>query len=211
MYHHGSLALLSGGALLLVTTLIHADDAIFKLSMATAYVALALLVATLLLGPLNLLRARPNPVSTDLRRDIGIWAGVAGLAHVVFGFQMHFHGRPWLYVLAEQPQAIPIRMDAFGLTNILGLIATFILIVLLTISNDYSLRSLGRARWKRLQQLNYGLIALVGLHGAIYQMLERRTLVYVAIFGALLLIVVAVQLMGIGRRRAWNKQQNANL
>jgi sulfoxide reductase heme-binding subunit YedZ len=40
--------------------------------MATAYVSLALLAATLVTGPINLLRRRPNPVSTDLRRDLGI-------------------------------------------------------------------------------------------------------------------------------------------
>ena len=39
-------------------------------SMATAYVGLALLGATLALGPLSVLRRRPNPVSTDLRRDV---------------------------------------------------------------------------------------------------------------------------------------------
>src|SRR5262245_40844369 len=69
----------------------------FKLSMASAYTALVLLGATLATGPWNVLRGRPNPVSTDLRRDIGIWAGIVGLVHVAVGLQVHAGGDIWLY------------------------------------------------------------------------------------------------------------------
>jgi hypothetical protein len=43
-----------------------------RLSMATAYASLAFLVASLSLGPWNVLCRQPNPVSFDLRRDVGI-------------------------------------------------------------------------------------------------------------------------------------------
>jgi len=78
--HHLPLALLSAASIAIMDRFLQSDDPIWRLSMATAYVALGLLAATLAIGPLNILRRRPNPVSTDLRRDIGIWAGLIGIA-----------------------------------------------------------------------------------------------------------------------------------
>src|SRR5713226_2215143 len=51
-------------------------DVRHRLSMATAYAGLIFLAASLWLGPWNVLRRRPNPVSFDLRRDVGIWTGI---------------------------------------------------------------------------------------------------------------------------------------
>ena len=51
--------------------------------MATAYAGLAFLAISLWLGPWNVLRRRPNPVSFDLRRDVGIWAVVLAIVHTV--------------------------------------------------------------------------------------------------------------------------------
>lgn len=47
------------------------------------YLSLILVCVSLLIGPLSLLRWRRNPVNIDLRRDIGIWAGIAGCLHVL--------------------------------------------------------------------------------------------------------------------------------
>src|SRR5689334_9170109 len=68
------------------------NDALARASLATAYVALGLFVATLAFGPLAALRGRRYPLSTDVRRDVGIWAGIAALAHVVLGLQVHLRG-----------------------------------------------------------------------------------------------------------------------
>ena len=81
---------LAGGSLAATYALyvaVVSDYPMFRLSMATAYVGLGLWVVTLAIGPWNVLRARPNPVSTNLRRDVAIWAGIVSLAHVVFGLQ----------------------------------------------------------------------------------------------------------------------------
>ena len=72
-------------------------DVLSRASFATGYPALVLLGATLLIGPLNLLRHRPNPVSIDLRRDLGIWAGILAIVHTAIGQCVHLRGRPWLY------------------------------------------------------------------------------------------------------------------
>ena len=61
LYHHVLLGLLS---LLLLGGLYYAvesPDVKYKWSMSTAYVSLLLLGATLLTGPLNVLRRRRNP------------------------------------------------------------------------------------------------------------------------------------------------------
>ncbi len=182
--------------------LVSSPDIVFRLSMATAYTGLALLGGTLLLGPLNLWRKRTNPVSTDLRRDLGIWAGIVGLLHVLIGLQVHFRGRMWLYFLPEA--GFGPRHDPFGLANYAGLGAALILAVLLALSNDLSLRRLGAKRWKALQRWNYGLLLLVVFHGVVYQILENREPPYV-LLGALMVAGVVV-LQGCG---VWWKRQQA--
>ncbi|HEY6376696.1 MAG TPA: hypothetical protein VIX90_14335, partial [Edaphobacter sp.] len=72
-------------------------DVRHRASMATAYSSLVFLVATLALGPWNIIRHRSNPVSFDLRRDLGIWAGLLALLHTVVGLTVHLRGRMWMY------------------------------------------------------------------------------------------------------------------
>ncbi|MEO8159681.1 MAG: hypothetical protein ABI648_17920 [Betaproteobacteria bacterium] len=173
---------------------------LFWLSMATAYASLALLALSLMIGPWNVLRGNPNPVSGYLRRDIGIWAGVLGIAHVVPGLLQHFRGRMWLYFLPppNATYSFPLRIDAFGLTNYAGLGATLILLLLLSLSNNASLRSLGAGRWKSLQRWNYAAALLVVAHGAVYQVLEKRMLGFVLAFGTVALVTLAAQIAGFG-------------
>ncbi len=203
--HHLILALVSSCLAFAVFRLVDSKDSLFRLSMASAYTGLILLGATLLIGPWNVLRARPNPVSTDLRRDIGIWAAIVGLAHVMIGLQVHFHGRPWLYFLVYLPSAInlrhlPLRRDLFGFANHFGLVATLILALLVLLSNDISLRMLKVKRWKMLQRFNYVLFLFVVAHGVLYQRLEHRLRLYVVAFGLIVLVVMNAQLVGAWRR-----------
>jgi sulfoxide reductase heme-binding subunit YedZ len=146
-------------------------DVISRLSFATAYPALVLLVLTLLIGPWNLLRRRRNPVSSDLRRDTGIWAGIVGLIHTVVGQNMHLRGRPWLYYVYQHRPGGPsgLRHDLFGFNNFTGLASTLVLILLLATSNDWFLRRLGTPRWKQLQRWNYACFALAAAHSVGYQ------------------------------------------
>ena len=62
----------------------------------------------------------------------------------------------------EAPDArIPVRYDLFGFANWSGLAATALLVLLLLISNDVSLRTLGSRRWKAWQRWTYWAGALV--------------------------------------------------
>ena len=56
-------------------------DVRHRLSRATAYAGLFFLAVSLWLGPWNVLRRRPNPVSFDLHRDVSIWTGILAIVH----------------------------------------------------------------------------------------------------------------------------------
>jgi len=181
-------------------------EPIFRLSMGTAYVSLALLVATLMIGPLNVVRGRPNSVSTSLRRDVGIWSGITALAHVVLGLQVHLRGNMGQYFLypAEWERAFPLRFDTFGLANWTGLLSGLLFLLLLCLSNDFSLRRLGAVRWKSLQRWSYAAFVLLVFHGALYQLvIESRPWGWVAFLGALVVTAAAAQ--GAGFRRIRSK------
>jgi methionine sulfoxide reductase heme-binding subunit len=181
---------------------VQSPDAMFRWSMATAYVGLALLAATLTTGAFNVLRGRRNPVSTDLRRDIGIWCGIVSLIHVAVGWQVHM-GNMLLYFFREAGEAkrlVP-RYDLFGLANYAGLIAALLIVLLLALSNDVSLRRLGRERWKFFQRWNYAVVVLVALHGIIYQVIEKRESVYLILFGTLAGAVLLIQAAGFRHRK----------
>jgi len=178
--------------------LMEAKGVTFRLSMATAYASLALIGCSLLLGPWKVFRDLPNPVHSDLRRDVGIWGGMVGLVHVVIGLQVHMAGKFWLYFLypAKESHLIPLRHDAFGFANYTGLGSTLLLILLLALSNNLSIRKLGTQKWKSLQRWNYVNFLLIILHGAAYQFLEKRSMAWVALFSVMLSTVGLFQAGG---------------
>lgn len=188
----------------LAYTLIPSPDVRHRLSMASAYTGLAFLVASLCLGPWNVLRSRPNPVSFDLRRDTGIWTGVIALFHTGVGLTVHLRGRMWMYFLKglHPPR---LQTTQFGFANYTGLVAALLFLVLLLVSNDISLRSLGIKRWKTLQRFSYLALVLTLAHGAAYQLIEKRHLPWVLAFGIMALVAVAVQASAFGRRRSRSK------
>ena len=177
-------------------------DVLTRLSFATAYPALVLLALTLVIGPWNILRGARNPVSGDLRRDIGMWAGVLGFLHALVGQNVHMRGRPWLYYVYEKRAAhlLPIRHDLFGFANHTGLVATLLLLMLLATSNDLSLRKLGTPKWKQLQRWNYAVFLLTAIHAFGYQGIENQEWGFVAVAVASVLITCILQGVGYVRR-----------
>lgn len=168
-------------------------DLISRLSIATAYPALLLTAAALVLGPWNVLRGRANPVSSDLRRDLGIWAGMVALLHTLIGLNVHLRGKPWLYFIDEHHH---VRRDAFGLGNDTGLVAAVLFLLLVAISNDVSLRRLGRQRWKSWQRWTYLVALLTFLHGVAYQQVEKRTATYRSVLWGTITLIAAFQFSG---------------
>lgn len=173
--------------------------------MSTAYVSLLLLGLTLVTGPVNLLLKRRNPVSTDLRRDIGIWSGIIGLAHVAIGWQVHM-GNMLLYFFKEDKTTneLTLRSDLFGFANYTGLAGALILALLLALSNDLSLKKLKAPRWKYWQRWNYVFYLLVIIHAISYQVIEKRVVPYPILLSILILPVLAFQVIGYYRYKDKN-------
>jgi len=168
-------------------------DLISHLSIATAYPALFLTAAALFLGPWNVLRLRANPVSFDLRRDVGIWAGAMALLHTAIGLNVHLRGRPWLYFVDQDHH---VRHDLFGFGNDTGLIAALLFLLLLAISNDLSLRRLGTQKWKSLQRWTYAAVVLTTLHTVAYQHIEKRQAAYGAMLWCMTVALACFQISG---------------
>jgi methionine sulfoxide reductase heme-binding subunit len=168
-------------------------DLISQISIGTAYPAMLLTAAALLVGPLNVLRRKPNPISFDLRRDLGIWAGIVALAHTTVGLNVHLRGRMWLYFVDDHHR---LRKDLFGFGNYTGLVAAILFALLLALSNDVSLRKLGASRWKSLQRWAYAAILLTAVHAVLYQQIEKRALPFVAVLYIVLGLIFAFQLAG---------------
>jgi sulfoxide reductase heme-binding subunit YedZ len=201
--HHLPLLLLSFASVAVLYQTRPYPDVLSRASFATAYPALALLATTLLIGPWNLLRSRANPVSSDLRRDIGIWAGMVGVLHAGVGQFVHLRGRPWLYyVYGPTEHHHGMRHDLFGLANYTGALGTLLLILLLATSNDFSLRRFGTRKWKQLQRWNYAVFALVAVHSFAFQGVEKQKVQWVITVGACVLAALALQIAGVVRRVA---------
>lgn len=176
-------------------------DVITKLSFASAYPAIVLLGITLVIGPWRKLTGRDTPTSQDLRRDIGIWAGITGLFHTGIGQCVHLRGRPWLYYIYEHWKVMPVRYDMFGFANFTGLFAALILLVLLATSNDASLRSLGMTRWKGWQRWNYACFALAALHSFGYLIgIESLKYAWIALVVVCVLTTLTLQTL------AWRRK-----
>jgi sulfoxide reductase heme-binding subunit YedZ len=107
-------------------------------------------------------------------------------------------GRFWLYFLypREEGHLIPFRYDLFGLANYSGLGVSLVLALLLGLSNNAALTRLGSHRWKMLQRWNYAGFALLIVHGAVYQLLEKRMAGFVLVFAAAVIFVGVLQAAG---------------
>ncbi len=145
-----------------------------------------------------MLRGKLNPVSFDLRRDLGIWAGISALAHTAAGLNVHLRGRMWLYFVDTRHH---LRGDAFGFGNYTGAVATLVFALLLALSNDVSLRTLGAKRWKSLQRWAYAGVVLTAAHAIAYQQIEERVMTFQVVLCIVLGIVLAFQLAGIFKSR----------
>jgi sulfoxide reductase heme-binding subunit YedZ len=164
---------------------------------ASGYIALAFLAVTLALGPLNLILKRKNPVSTYIRRDLGIFGGTLAIVHSVTGLFVHLRGKTWLYFLEESGNSLRIRLDKFGISNYTGLIAALIILVLLALSNDLSLEKLKSGIWKNIQRLSYVMFVLIVLHSILYRVnAENNHLIYY-LYVPVFLIILCLQIIGI--------------
>ena len=182
-----------------------------RFTVATGYVALGLLALTLLIGPANLLLRKRNPVSSYLRRDVGMWTAIFSVVHVIYGSLLHSGGQLSAFLnYFVTPDGSPL-LNSFGLGNWIGLAATVIVGGLLAISSDFALRKLKAGLWKWLQRLNYALFALVILHAFFYGALLRMTSPFTLLLGLSVIAVFVGQAVGIWLWRRTHPRTTAKL
>lgn len=198
LVHHVAIGVATLALTVVFMRLFPKRDFISQVSIGTAYPALFLTAAAMLLGPLNALWQKPNPVSFDMRRDLGIWAGITALVHTLVGLNVHLRGRMWLYFTNEHHH---LRRDAFGFGNYTGAVAALVFLLLLALSNDLSLRKLGAKRWKFLQQWAYAALGLTAAHAIAYQQIEKRISPFQTVFYATVGILLTFQLLGVFKNR----------
>ena len=172
-------------------------EAIEFIADVTGYISIFLLVLSLVLGSINLLLKRKNPVSTYLRRDIGIFGGLLAVVHSVTGLFVHLRGKMWQYFLVETDHGYSINLENFGIANYSGAIAALLIMLLIIISNDYSLRKLKADRWKNLQRLSYLMFSLVLIHSILYSIALKHIPYIVYLYTPVFLAVLIFQLIGI--------------
>ena len=169
---------------------------IFRYSLATGYIALALLALTLTIGPWNILRQKwkgqEYPVSINLRRDLGIWCAVFSLIHVLFGLNVHLEHWSQYFLDASGN----LLVDLFGFANYVGVAATILVIILLITSNNIALTYFKFKKWKAIQRWNYFFIFLVFAHSIAYQIVEKRIVPFAFILGIIILWVIILQFSG---------------
>jgi sulfoxide reductase heme-binding subunit YedZ len=175
-------------------------DTIIFITDATGYIAFILLSITLILGPFNILFKRKNPVSTYFRRDLGIYGGLLAVVHSSAGLFVHLRGKPWLYFLEESGNSLSIRFDRFGMANHTGLLGVLIIILLLVISNDFSLKKLKSFRWKNLQRFSYFMFILVVAHSILYRASANDISLIYYIYIPVFLFVLILQLGAVIQR-----------
>src|SRR5579864_1776655 len=125
LLHHLFLGVASIALTVVVMHFFPKRDFISRVSIGTAYSALFLIGLTLLLGPFRVLLRKPDPISFDLRRDFGIWAGITALVHTAFGLKVHLRGKMWLYFVDIGRH---LRRDAFGFGNYTGAAAAILFV-----------------------------------------------------------------------------------
>src|SRR5665811_187654 len=167
------------------------------ITFTSGYLSIFLLAVSLLLGPVNLMLRRKNPISTYIRRDIGVFGGILGVLHSVVGLFMHFTGKPWLYFVKEVGDGFAMRFGNFGLANYTGLFGVLILILLLIISNDYFLGKLKAVKWKNLQRFTYPMFLLVIAHSVFYRLNADKEDLIMYLYLPMFLVVLVFQLVGI--------------
>ena len=144
-----------------------------RLSIVTAYVCAALLGVTLLIGPWRALRSGRHTLNHYLRRDMGIWGALTGLAHMAIGTELSMRPRYIDAFVRVPDNGLPPDLFAWG--SIIGLVVGANFLLLLALSSDAALRRLGPVWWKRLQRTSYaGFLMTIG-HGLAFQLLEQRT------------------------------------
>lgn len=176
-------------------------NTITSITQSSGYISILILAVSLLVGPVNLLLKKKNPVSSYFRRDISIVGGTLAILHSITGLFVHLRGKTWLYFLNENENGYSIRHDNFGLANYTGLMSALIIIMLLIMSNDYLLKKLNPSVWKNLQRVSYLMFILIIIHCYFYTIGKDNLNIIYFFYIPMITIVLTFQITGIWLKR----------
>lgn len=181
--------------------------ALDRASLATAWLCLLLLGATLLVGPRQARRTGRPVTNHLLRRDLGIWCAINGLVHLGIAFAISMTPLYMASVVDAAPGwpgLAPRQLYLWAVSGSLVIAAIFVL--LLGLSSNRALRRLGPRWWKRLQRASYLAFLLTVAHAAVFQRLEGRAWPLVLLLAGVAVAVLAGQWLGwrAVRRARWS-------
>jgi len=196
---HILLAFVNLSILATVWVVVDPAEALDRLSLVSAYLFLLLISFVLLVGPVRAVRTGRVTINHTLRRDVAIWSALMGLVHLVAGAaeSMTPVYLEAFVTHAVNPPSATMREAFFFWSAIVGFIIGLLLLVLLALSNNWSMTLIGQRWWKRLHRLSYIIFALTILHGLGFQVLESRWWVGYGLVGALAFGVCIAQVSGI--------------
>jgi DMSO/TMAO reductase YedYZ heme-binding membrane subunit len=167
------------------------------ISTSLANAAVLFLCATLLVGPLRVLRGKKPIVHLPVRRTLGVAGATLGVAHIFFALNIHGSlPTAWEQFVTGRPtldDPIVVLGGSRGLANYLGLLIGTSLLALAFVSRDTWVRRLGAGRWKIGQRATYLTLVLVALHALLYWRVERRLMLHRALVLAPIVVVAALQ------------------
>jgi sulfoxide reductase heme-binding subunit YedZ len=175
-------------------------DTITFVTQSSGYISIIILSISLIIGSVNLLLKHKNSISTYLRRDISIIGGTLAVIHSMAGLFVHLRGKNWQYFLNKTEDGYSIRHDSFGLANYTGLISALIIMLLLTLSNDYLLKKLNPNKWKNIQRLSYLMFILIIIHCYFYRVVKENLNLIYFFYIPLIAIVLTFQMIGVWLR-----------
>ena len=181
-------------------------DSEMRLWRAIGDASFMLLLLLLLLGPLSRY-SRSLVKLLPWRRELGIWFAILAIAHTLLVLDgwvrwdwMRFFG----YEFVDQLDRYARIEPGFGLSNLVGIIATLIAVPLMITSANWAVKRLGSSSWKWLHYGAYTVFHLVVLHSLYFLFMHytesfHRTVPgelnwfrYPFLFGALVLLVLQI-------------------
>lgn len=151
-------------------------DPEMRLWKAVGDASFVLFALAMLVGPLAVVWRRAGPLLA-WRRALGIWFALLALFHAYLvwdGWARWSFSRLMGYEdlsAAGVPEPV-LTMPGFGLSNLMGLVALTLALVLAAVSSERAMQRIGARAWKHLQQYAYVVFYLGGLHVAYFMFMH---------------------------------------
>ena len=133
-----------------------------------------LLIFTLAIGPLA--KLKPGFAKwVPWRREAGIWFGLMAFFHTFLVWHGWARWDIWRFLGYEfipELNRLARLEPGFGLSNIIGMLAVFLTIVLVATSSNWAVNKLGASAWKWLQYGSYSVFYLVVIHSLYFLFLH---------------------------------------